>query len=810
MNLEYEKARRALEKLLEWFKSEVKDANLNEAETRFHLIDEIVLNCLGWDKNDIKVEKRYENKYTDYEFYCPMRSLILEAKREGVFFELPAGHNSLDVLLKTLCKDNLDIENAIKQTMSYCQERGTILGIVSNGYQFICFLASRTDGEPPLEGRAVIFSSLEIMLANFQTFWNYCSKAGIQEKRLVKHLKGIEVSPLPPKFSSTIPGYPGLKNRNDLQIELQNIGELVIEDISKVKEIEKDFIRECFCTSGALSEYAAISRSLLENRYAAIMKPKTEGIQLEPAMVKKKINIPEKLLNDNISKRPILLLGDVGVGKTMFIRYLTQVVASDFMSKTIMIYIDFGTKAALTNDIKEFFLEDFRVQLSEKYNIDIHDRKVVHGVYHSELETFEKTIYGDLKDSSPEEFKKKKIEFLENKILDKEKHLKSCIYHIIYGQKKPIVLFLDNADQRDKKFQEDAFFIAQEIAADWPITVFFSVRPQTYHRSKRFGALSGYHPKAFSIKPPMVNDVLNKRLSFALKIAKGEAGISSLGSTIVSCTHLHQYLEILISSFKTNDDLISFIDNICNGNIRLALELVATFIGSGHVDTRKILNIDADEIGKKRRYRIPLHEFLRAVTYGDTAYYDPLQSPITNLFDLSMQDGKEHFLLPTLIEYVNNMASTGSKGFVELAKIYGYGQMLGFAPAQIESGLLKALDKKLLESETRQIPGEEDEDVILPNLFRITSVGAYHIFTLVKLFTYIDAIIVDTPMLDKDYREKMPEADTIAARLERSKIFCAYLDSQWEYFNKNSASYDWPTISTSIKDNINRIEKKIS
>ena len=123
--------------------------------------------------------------------------------------------------------------------------------------------------------------------------------------------------------------------------------------------------------------------------------------------------------------------------------------------------------------------------------------------------------------------------------------------------------------------------------------MFFAIRPQTFNRSKRFGVLSGYHPKAFTISPPRVDEVVKKRLLFALKLAKGELELKSISSSItVNLQALEKYLNVLIYSFDKNKDLIEFIDNVCSGNIRSALEFVTIFIGSGHVDTQKILDID--------------------------------------------------------------------------------------------------------------------------------------------------------------------------------------------------------------------------
>lgn len=53
-NLTLDNAEKNLEKIIKSYN----DINKirNEAETRFHLIDELIEKCFGWDKSQIKVE----------------------------------------------------------------------------------------------------------------------------------------------------------------------------------------------------------------------------------------------------------------------------------------------------------------------------------------------------------------------------------------------------------------------------------------------------------------------------------------------------------------------------------------------------------------------------------------------------------------------------------------------------------------------------------------------------------------------------------------------------------------------------------
>lgn len=93
----------------------------------------------------------------DYAIGRPATWLIVEAKREGVYFELPIGVGPGVMNLSTLFASSAEFERAARQVLTYCHERGVPLAAVTNGHQIVAFLASRQDGVPPLEGRALVF-----------------------------------------------------------------------------------------------------------------------------------------------------------------------------------------------------------------------------------------------------------------------------------------------------------------------------------------------------------------------------------------------------------------------------------------------------------------------------------------------------------------------------------------------------------------------------------------------------------------------------------------------------------------------------
>ena len=422
-----------------------------------------------------------------------------------------------------------------------------------------------------------------MMTEHFLTMWDCLSFVGIESRGLPLKLQETGQRPPPDKLSLRIPNFPRYQIRNPIQSNLRAFGDLIIEDVGRLPENEEEFLRECYAESGALSQYALVSKSILQSKYSREFEESLAGPSLISATERGGTSkITSEMLAQSATRRPVLLIGDVGVGKTMFIRHFISVEAADLLQEAIVLYLDLGIKPTLQSDLDEYLQQEITRQLLEDYKIDISDRNFVHAVYHGELARFEKGIYGDIKDTDRAEYDKQRLRFLEEKIGSSQEHLRQCLEHISKGRNRQIVIFLDNVDQRLDEFQQQAFLIGQSMAELWPALVFVSLRPETYHRSRQDGTLSAYHAKAFTISPPRVDRVIHKRLRYAIQLlGSGKIGKSLEGIDLsVDLSDLSDYLEIVDFSFQNNFELVEFVDNVCGGNIRLALDFVRVFVGS--------------------------------------------------------------------------------------------------------------------------------------------------------------------------------------------------------------------------------------
>lgn len=795
----YEEGRKNLERLIEYFNSE--DLDRNEATTRFHLVDQLLVECLGWARRDIHTEVSYDGEYTDYELSITRKVAIVEAKREGNYFELHAGARGNIMSLKPLRRDNKDLEKAIRQVGTYCHERGVEVAIVCNGWQIVAFVANRNDSTPPLEGNALVYDTLESMLSDFKDFWNYLSKPGMQERRIVNRLLSKTITELPPKLASKIYGYPGIKAKDNLQAEMQIISDLVLEDVIRDENVERIFLEECYCNSGALSNYALVSRDILNTRYKYLFQDNDEKALLEPVSNKKGLN--SNLVNviaNSVSRRPILLVGDVGAGKSTFVTNLLRVEAPAEFEKSITLKVDLGSQAIVTLDIKATILDELAHQLKCNYGIDIEDDDFVRHCYYVDLNEFRKSVrVKRLYEIDEKQAALKELDFLWEKASNKGEHLKNSLHHISRSQHKQVVIFVDNCDQRNDQDQEIAFLVSQEIASSWAVIVFLALRPETFHRAKKStGALSGYHTKAFTIAPPRVSEVITKRLQFAQKFARGEMQISVLKGN-VTFSKLDTLIEVLLISLDKDPKLYELIDNVANGNIRKSIEMVKDFFGSGYTNTKKIL----DYVNIRGAYPIKIHEFLRAIIYGSNIHYNPNSSLIVNIFDVRHYDPKEHFLMPILLGVLHSsLLNNRQDGFVDTSTLYSAIQGFGFTPDQIDSVIDSAYTKDMLETSEKGSRMSSDAAVKL----RITSLGAYHIKRLPSTFTYIDAIIVDTPIFAKDSSWNK-NVFSMGDRVARVVSFKEYLDTEWSKMNTDGSYFDWITVSKDLAREIEWVNR---
>jgi GTPase SAR1 family protein len=749
----------------------------SEAQNRFQFVDRLLVECLGWEHEFMEVES-YDDLggRADYLLGHPPKA-ILEAKREAATFDfLPIGRPTLVRKIAPLLAACKALNAAVLQVIPYCSVRGVPIAIVCNGPQLVIFQAIIL-GQSPLEGECFVFDGLESYLTNFPTLWRMLSPEGVSENRALRELSLHRNPRIPSKASSAIPEPTKYRYRTAFQENLRILASLLLEEIEDDPRVKQTFYEQCYVSIEANNRHLLLSKKIIANRYSRVSGDGTKPTPIEQVTnidSGGNLQIVDPAFAYAAAARPIVVVGDVGVGKTSFFENLFEPLASAEKAQTYFMHLNLGIKATLSKDIKSFVLAEIPNVLLQRYGIDINADDFAKAIYHTDLQRFDRSVSGQLKRVDENEYQKARIGFLKEKIENRDSHLHASLGHLAQGRNKQIIVVLDNADQRTFEVQQQAFLIAQELAASRNLLVFVALRPSTFFQSKTKGALSGYQNRVLTIAPPPADEVLFRRITFAVRVAQGKITPAALKGIQLRLDSIVSFLEATLRAIRSNADIQTFLGNITGGNTRLVIELITAFCGSPNVDSEKIVEIEETQ----GDYKIPLHEFTKHALLGDYAYYHPQSSLVAcNIYDVTAPDPREHFLAGLIITFISaGDAAKDNDGYVDGRRIMAAMNSHSYTEDQVRYSLRRLAAKRLIETPYAQYRELEVPDNVPAESFyyRATSIGIYHVRFWMGTFSFLDATSTDTPIFDSATRGDVFElagSFEILDRYKKSVVF---------------------------------------
>jgi predicted type IV restriction endonuclease len=204
----------------------------NEATTRLHIIDRILVECLGWPKTSDKfrVEVHADGQFQDYVLGSP-ESVVWEAKRFGAYFDFPADAGGKPTQsIKEIFGVSKTAERAMRQVQGYCNYSGIEVAAVCNGHQIIAFVAVRV-GHSWLKGQALTIRNFQQLNEEFSLVWQCLSPDGIFEKRLLSLLTTGSTRSIPRKLLTQLLRFPAFRYKTELQVNLRALSELLPQDV---------------------------------------------------------------------------------------------------------------------------------------------------------------------------------------------------------------------------------------------------------------------------------------------------------------------------------------------------------------------------------------------------------------------------------------------------------------------------------------------------------------------------------------------------------------------------------------------------
>jgi hypothetical protein len=451
------------EAVLDELNRQIKDQN--ESSTRLRVIDTVLFDILQWDKNDVDTEKYCRaNGFADYVFHVSGKPLlVIEAKKTGINFLLPNRiYKDRPYQFGLLAKECKEAAAALEQASGYAATLGSIYIAISNGHQWMFTLAFVPN--QPLENRLVfVFESLEAIQNKFSRFCKCFNQEGLSSNTISRELLDNLKLPAPAKLSSQIPGYPQVSDRNVFQNELSYILDYVWQVLAQTENSE-DFVEHCYVNPHSHRDILTITKELIEKR-------KREDDIISEYNIETIEKLPQELASLPAEK-PFIILGEVGRGKTSFLKYLRFVAAKDNLKNYIQMELNFIDRPDSHEEIYDFVYDEIERQLLEHYSIDIHDDKFVRGVLNLDLIRLKKTTRGKYLANDKQKYAEFEIENIEKISTNRHIYLTKVFHHLKKGRKISLALFFDNLDRRSWRIQEEAFLKASAIARDWASLVF--------------------------------------------------------------------------------------------------------------------------------------------------------------------------------------------------------------------------------------------------------------------------------------------------------------------------------------------------
>lgn len=760
----------------------------SEADTRVKLIDRILKEVCHWPETALSREDRVQSGYTDYQLRVrDTPYVVVEAKREGIAFVLPEKSSPHSPTLKGSLVTDPAVAEAVRQARQYCDDQGVKFAIATNGYSWIVFRAIRDD-MPWRDGRARVFQSFDHLVSHFVEFWNLLSFECICNGSL-----DSEFSRLPSVsrnfnrvidrlFNADLP-----LRRNRLNSQLQPLVKYIFEDIAAQEDV--DLLNSCYVHTRSLHVVAddldiVITDTIPKDLAFGGTHPLTQSDQdagLFGEAIERAVDARQGEL--------YLLLGGIGSGKTTFLRRYERVLARGFLdANAFTFHVDF-LKAPLSADQLEHFVWSTVLQLlrTQYCEMELEHRRNLKAIFKEHLQNLERTALRGVQKHT-EEYEQAIGPHILKWQEDLSDYVPKLIRRSCVLNRRTVVLFIDNVDQLAPDYQVRIFLLAQRITRLAASVTVIAMREESYYAASIQNAFTAYTSHKFHIASPQFRAMIQNRIEYAIRALEcrsNEFLPTVLRGQTFDAKDICEFLRIVqFSVLEWSRRISRFMECICFGNMRSALQMFTTFLTSGATDVDKMLLI----YRREHRYNVAFHEFLKSVMLQDRAYYKEDQSPMLNLFNCTGERNASHFtamrLLALLLEHRGESSPEG-RGYVELSRLIGFFADTFDNIQDVVATLDRLVGRQLVEANTRS-----PSTVSGASHIRVTAAGWYYIRYLASTFAYLDLVLQDTPLNDSEVERSLRQSvydvnnladrehdkeERMRIRFDRTQIFINYL-----------------------------------
>lgn len=532
-----------------------------------------------------------------------------------------------------------------------------------------------------------------------------------------------------------------------------------------------DIVRYAYVPSKRREKHLdPINRIIRAARPSSVTDAKTIEDTTKPKEIYTKFNDSSKLKNELL-----LLIGNVGSGKSTFVDYLKEVsLPDDIKEKTVWITIDLNDAPLSKDQIYKWLQNNIIKTLKTIHNEnDFDDLETLKKLYSVELNRVRKgpAAFFPVNSEKYNDLMAKKLYELQDNL---EITAKAYVRYLCAEREKLLVVVLDNCDKRNKEEQLLMFDVAKWFKKEYFSLVFLPLRDITYDHHRFEPPLDTViKDLVFRIDPPSLVNVLYKRIEHALTDSKKRLSYSLPNGMVVNYNQSEQkiYLACILKSLFNNDPFFrQLVNGIAGRDIRRGIEIFLDFCKSGHISEAEILKIRSS----KGDYVLPSYLITRVLFRGNRRYYGDESSFIKNLFASFPEEESiaDPFVRIAILQWLKNRYRKHGPnqvlGYHKVSELLNYLIPLGHSETRIikELGTLARARCILTESQDDEAIGYENNDEVLGSnivaedaLISIAPAGHIHLELLVTNLDYLASCAEDV------WYEELQIAQKIADRL---------------------------------------------
>jgi hypothetical protein len=456
---------------------------LNEADTRHRVIDFILHDLLAWPRNRVSVEEYVAPGFVDYVLKKANDDelILIEAKREGIFFELPHAPNedetSLYISIRTLLTDE-NTKSAMLQVRAYCLNTGCEFACITNGHEWIFFkIFERTKRWEALQ--AFVVRNISFFDREYTRAYNVLSYRAITERISLPSL----LTSTPPLDRSIfyakdrIPSYSHSITANRLAATLRPV---VNHYFGVIGDDDTEFMDRCYVSQRDYQHTFDGMRTLIEDSLSPYFA--SYGVQqLDDTGKGGRLG---GRLTKNIKKgrkgEVLVLFGGKGAGKSTFIKRLLHHNPPRWLRDHSVIAIIDLLKTPEDAEVIRKAIWDGLVAKLDPENILNADRGVVlEKLFSDRFEIANRQELAGLPRAS--EAYNTNLNTLVARWKEDKLYCAKRLVNYWKDEDKGIIVVVDNTDQYVGHNQDFCFSSAQQIADEMGCVTLISMREERFY-----------------------------------------------------------------------------------------------------------------------------------------------------------------------------------------------------------------------------------------------------------------------------------------------------------------------------------------